>query len=271
MATVTRSPGAVVEGNIYGAGSYNWSDLNNLLASDNARATVLRSGMHLYPYTPILTEFGFTIPTGSTINAITVNIEGFKSKTGENTSRIDYVSLMSGGNPVLMHAFGALPEDFTPDMPLTEDDTIYAIQPGASAVWGRSWTPAEINSDTFGCAFDCMMNEDGMTIYVDHVSITIDYTEEAPPEDVCNTRDCNKGFENLEMAIKNAVAKDDATGCFGWKTFPVQPDCDNLTPLTECGDSFTLEQAFKAALIDDGCGGSSLRIFVLPADRGGVQ
>lgn len=268
MATVTRSPGTVIEGNIYGSGHYSWANLNNLLASDNARATAQRTGVYYYPYTPICTNFGFTIPAGSTINSITVNIEALKSKTGESDSRLDWVSLMSGGSPVLMHAFGSNPADFTPDAELTEDDTIYAVQPSASAIWGRSWTADNINDSSFGCAFDCYMNELNMTVYVDHVSITIDYTEETPPVGDCGGRACNQGFENLEMAVKNAVAKAEITGCFGWKVYPVGPDCEDLTPLTACGDSYTLEQAFKAALMDDGCGGSSLRVFVINAERG---
>ena len=82
MATVTRSGGTFVEGNIYAAGSYHWANLGNLAASDNSRATVTRTGPNLYPYTPVITNFGFTIPAGSVINSITVNIEALKSKNG---------------------------------------------------------------------------------------------------------------------------------------------------------------------------------------------
>ena len=271
MATVTRSGGTFVEGNIYAAGSYHWANLGNLAASDNSRATVTRSGPNIYPYTPIITNFGFTIPAGSVINSITVNIEALKSKTGESLSRLDWVSLMFEGSPTLMHASCSMPANITPDMPLTESDRIYAIIPSTSPLWGTTWTAADVNDTTFGCAFDCMMNELNMIIYVDHVSITIDYTEDTPePESNCYGIPCDVQV-NFEQALLRSIAT--ATdgwweGCTGLRIYPVEETCEDLTELKECGETFTLEQAFKRALIVDECGNYALRVFTLSRGEG---
>ncbi len=272
MASVTKSCTAVTEGNVWGYGTISWTDLTNIIGSDNAYATALGGVAPLagpYPMTPICTDFDFAIPTGSSIDKITVKIE---AKTdGENTG-IDWVGLMLNGSPNLMHASCRMYlDDIDPDGPLTAADQVCSINPvgeGDGDLWGATWTPAMINSVTFGCAFDAYV-EEGKTLSVDNVQITIEYTEDNPVTNVCNSVACGKGASDMESEIVELINK--ATdGCAGIKIQPTTKSCEDLTDIVSCGQPYSLEELFKAALTDDGCGGTSLRVFVLQPARGGI-
>lgn len=261
MATVTASPATVVEGDSFGYGTFHWADLNNLKTSNNTYATALATGLW-YPYTPICTGFGFAIPAGSSIDKITVKIEA-KIST-KKISGLDWCALMYNSTPGIMHASCMLSSgDIAPDNPLEETDVIYSINPyyaGDGDKWGHNWTVAEVNDASFGCTFDAYV-EDGETLSVDHVQITIDYTEGGATEDVCHSLDCGTGYQSPEDLLMALVSK--YAGCAGFKIAPFQKDCSDLTDLVSCGNLISLEDAFKAALTDDGCGGTSLRVWVI--------
>lgn len=268
MATQTKSPGTIVEGNVFGYGTYHWSNIGNLASSNNVYATVTASGpSDLYTFTPVCTNFGFTIPAGSTINSITVLVEG---KVDGGTARVDWTSLMQSGSPTLMHASGLLAADNTPDFPFTGSDVTYSIIPAADPLWGRAWSVADVNDATFGCAFDCYI-QSLRTISADHVQITIDYTEGEEPTVECYGIPCDEPMD-FDLAFKRAMAKAVGglfSGCVGFRIYPVNVgDCENLTDLKDCGENLTLEQAFKKALIVDECGNLALRVFAIPREAG---
>ena len=78
----------------------------------------------------------------------------------------------------------------------------------------------------------------------------------------------------MSDAIKSIVAKFSIGGghpfdCIGLKAAPSLMKCGDLTDLTECAVSYTLEQALLSALVDDGCGGWTLRVWVLPPEGRG--
>jgi len=79
----------------------------------------------------------------------------------------------------------------------------------------------------------------------------------------CNIIDCDSGFINLETVLLSLFATD-ASGCTGIKIVQLtETDCENLTPVIDCGTVLTAEQAIKMAIVDDGCGGYALGVFYL--------
>ena len=266
MATQTKSVGTIAEVDFWGYGTFSWSDLDNMKTSDDTYATVTQAGAGSYPNTPLCTNFGFTIPAGSIIQRIDVKIEGKTDDTRANT-QLDWCSLVYGGNPSLFKAMSLFVADYAPDPPLTNVDQVFTINPFASGdglLWGSPWTVAMVNATSFGCVFDCDIAA-AQTVSIDHVSITITY-ETGTVLDECSNRECDIGFQDLNQAIKAFIGRIDTgyySGCAGLKIYPALKDCADLTDLVECGTKYTLEQAFKAALKDDGCGGASLRMFVL--------
>ena len=47
---------------------------------------------------------------------------------------------------------------------------------GASDLWGRSWTPADVNDSGFGVALYATASGDNGNGYVDYVQVTVYYT-----------------------------------------------------------------------------------------------
>ncbi len=268
MATQTKSVGTVTENDFYGYGSSSWTNPNNIKVSDNTYATVTRAGLGPYPNTLYCDNFGFNIPAGSLITKITVKIE---AKSNGAASYLDWCNLIRYGNPSLLRVQGYFGLDSDPVQPLTGSDVQYSLNPvyaGEPNLWGTPWDAAAINDATFGCVFDCYMGPDEV-VSVDHVSITVDY-EEGDAGGVCDDRGCNVGFENLDAAIKAAIGKGNVPffgDCTGFKLAPEIKHCEDLTDLKDCGENYTLDQAFKAALKNDGCDGASLRLFVIFQER----
>jgi len=208
------------------------------------------------------------------IDKISVIIE---AKSNNNlVNRLDYVILLTGGVTSLMQAMGNYSSDSAPDQPLTTSDASYTFNPywlGDPNKWGYSWTPTLVNDTSFGVGFDCYLSDRTHSISVDHVQITVEYTEGEEPLGVCSSRGCGDGYEDVDAAIKAIIGKYTGVGdlqdCVGLKLYPEIRKCEDLTDLKDCGTYYNLEQAFKASLMDDGCGGTAMRAFILPPEGGG--
>ena len=118
-----------------------WSNPGNVVADDTNYATVTldnnQDSNYLYA-----SNFGFSIPTGSTITGITVNI----NRMGSALHHIrDYRLYMTkDGVNTTGNNLGLT----TTDWPTTGLQT--ATYGGTSNLWGTTWTPAQINSSSFG-------------------------------------------------------------------------------------------------------------------------
>jgi hypothetical protein len=159
--SVTRPAGS-------GAGS-NWTNLNNISASDNNYAYYeIRGTADLDPL--IAYNFGFNIPSNASINGISVSIEA--SGSDSNYLFLDEVSLGTwNGNSFTTK--GNTKQDIAY---LTAADTVYSVG-SSSDLWGASWSPSDFNSSQFGCIISIRNTQDAqITAYIDYVSITITYT-----------------------------------------------------------------------------------------------
>lgn len=162
-------------GTCNGGTTFCWSSPANITANDSVFATVLL-GAGGASNELQGTNFGFAIPTGSTINGITVEI--FKKAISGigNPTDVDVTILKGGvatgtnlghtgaGNGWL--SAGAI-------------DT-YG---GATSLWGTTWAPSDINAANFGVQISCMewTTGGGVTAGVDFIRITITYTPPAAP------------------------------------------------------------------------------------------
>ena len=136
MATQTGSPGTVTETDDFGNGVETWMNVNNVKISDDSNADVSAVDIS---YALRCENFGFTIPTGSTINSITVEVEG---RTTVSFAACVYQSK-------LLKA-GTLTGNFGDVKILTDTDVINDVSPALDPLWGTTWTPAQINDLEFG-------------------------------------------------------------------------------------------------------------------------
>ena len=117
------------------------------------------------------------IPSGATIEGITVYIERYNSFTGDGTVTIndDAIYLTKNGTDTVGN------NKSTGAAWASSDTDTYVSYGGVSDLWGTSWTASEINDDNFGVmigpniAYDSNSAENGSDVKIDHVYVEITY------------------------------------------------------------------------------------------------
>lgn len=154
-------------------GTKAWSSVTNIYSSDNNWAKINPDpGSSTTTNYLKATNFGFTIPSGATIDGIQVEIER-KSILNQSYAFTEdaTVKLVKGGT---ISGSNLAKAGYWP----TEDS--YTTYGGASSLWGLSWTDSDINSSTFGVVISVILYEAGKfygEARVDHIRITVYYTE----------------------------------------------------------------------------------------------
>jgi len=164
--TVTASPTTCAT--IAGIGTVNWSNPTRAISSNNSYATAAVDGTT----TRYLrcTGYNFAIPTGATINGITVSVERRSNRITDGGSKDAAMRLVKAG------VIGTTDRSTTTTY--TTADVIEAHGGGAD-LWGDAWTATEINAANFGAAFAATKASaagPSHTVIVDHVRITVDYS-----------------------------------------------------------------------------------------------
>lgn len=148
-------------------GSLAWSGTGNIFSSNNSKAQATGGSVTNYLKA---TGFGFSIPSGATIDGISVDIERnngafFASNVNDSTIKIIKGGVIAGTNR-------AVPATF---WPLVDTTANYG---SSSDLWGTTWTDTDINASNFGVAISARGQsfKASATPAVDFVSITIYYT-----------------------------------------------------------------------------------------------
>lgn len=163
-----NSPGTLA--NDATVGTVAWTNPGNAAASDNVYATAAITGPDFTNYLKA-TNFGFTIPTGVTINGITVDTE---MKRDAVDIRNVYAKIVKGG----VIGTTNLASNNVTDIQTTDTYKTY----GSSAnLWGLTWTAADINASNFGFVISSQsQNGSSGSVYIDHIRISVTYTLNAP-------------------------------------------------------------------------------------------
>lgn len=170
----TAGPNAAGTGaNDTGVGTIAWTSPTNIYTDDGVVAQTQKSGSGI-AYSNYLwaTNFGFSIPSGATINGVAVSIQRYGSSTGATKRMIDnIVSLIKGGSVVGSNYASAT------TWPASDTAASYG---GVSDLWGTSLTDSEVNASNFGVALSAKFNYTAgkgfLRGYVDFISITVTYT-----------------------------------------------------------------------------------------------
>ena len=157
-------------GSTLGTSSYgtnnSWSNTSNASSSDDSYATVSVNDGESSEYLTI-TNFGFGIPSGATIDGIEVFIEkhGQSSKIKDASVKLIQGGVISGTDHVLSPSWGS--SDFTDTYGTSTD------------LWGLTLTDVDINASDFGVAFAIEKSSNGggnKTASIDDIIITVNYT-----------------------------------------------------------------------------------------------
>lgn len=174
------SPGTATGGG--GTGDVVWTSAGNILTSNNIRATAaLMPAQTTFELSG--TDFGFAIPSGATIDGIVVDWERSQANLADDI--VDSaVRIVKGG------VTGATDRS---NLDTWTDTDTYQSYGGAADLWGETWTPADINATNFGAVIKAQAPLVGGTAQIDHVRITVHYTEagsgSAPPAQLFQCRE----------------------------------------------------------------------------------
>ena len=165
--TAATSPGTMADDAT--VGTVAWSNPDNAKVSDNAYATYTTTFTTRTTHYLKATNFGFSIPTGATINGILVEVERKYSGNGVADGPL--------GNAIIK-ADGTLTSGASyVGWSTTEQYDSYG---GSTDLWGETWTAEDINDVDFGFAMYAVINGNfdsgGATASVDHIRTTIYYT-----------------------------------------------------------------------------------------------
>ncbi len=143
-----------------------WSDPGNICADDSLVATCILSSAGHSSYLRG-NNFGFTIPGGSTINGIEVNIKRQYAGAGGVVTDTGIRLRVTAGSVGSTKTIG--------DWPFAG----FSVSSfgGVADLWGTTWSDSDFNSD-FGVDIQCYESSSINTAIaqVDYVTITIYYT-----------------------------------------------------------------------------------------------
>ena len=150
-----------------------WSGSANAISSNDVYAIPTANMPNNGDYTDYLkiTNFQFTIPAGSVITGIAINVErsDANGKSKDSEVKVIKAGSISATNKALSPAWGGT-------------DAVQTY--GANGdIWGNTWTVADINATNFGFAFSAKRVGGGgqaTLAKIDEVIITVYYTTPLP-------------------------------------------------------------------------------------------
>lgn len=147
-------------------GTVSWTNASNITASDNSDASTgfISAGASSHYLTA--TNFGFSIPSGATIDGIVAEWER-ANQSSFWPCKDSRVRIIKGGT------IGSTDKASASTWP---DTDTYASYGGASDLWGETWTHSDINGSTFGVALSVTNSGSQCIPNVDHARITVYYT-----------------------------------------------------------------------------------------------
>ena len=156
-----------------GVGSAAWDNPSRIVSSNTSYAIVYGAGDRTSNYLKA-TNFGFSVPSGATIDGVKVEIE--KRATMDYSTgyiRDVEVKLIKGGT-----ISGDNKGNTSTNWSLTQS---YVTHGGATDLWGLSLTDADVNASNFGVSIYVFINNDDPDMdevyaYVDHIRVTVYYT-----------------------------------------------------------------------------------------------
>ena len=163
-AAVTSATSGGTFANDATVGTIDWDTPSNASASDNTRASSVLLITEVTKYLKA-TNFGFAIPTGSTIRGIVVEVE--KSSVTGVTIEDNSVKIVKGGT---------ISGDDKAEAGAWSDTDAYSTYGSATDLWGVTWTAEDINAATFGVVVAADATAAG-TARIDHIRITVHYTD----------------------------------------------------------------------------------------------
>ncbi len=151
---------------VSGTGTVTWNVTSNITAED---AATVGANLTIGASTHWLkaTGFGFSIPSGATINGITVEWK---------VSIVNATSRHAQDIAARIVKAGTIGTTDRANATTYTTTLTWLSHGGASDLWGDSWSDTDINGSTFGAALSVIATQGSPSPAIDACRITIDYT-----------------------------------------------------------------------------------------------
>ncbi|MEK6751283.1 MAG: MBG domain-containing protein [Chloroflexota bacterium] len=196
-----------------GIGTIAWTNPGNIVSNNNSYAmanlTVGTTSHYLQA-----TNYGFNIPSGSTISGIETKIGRLGTDGLGSDVRDNIVSLIKGGVVT-----GENKAAVTTDWPSAETAATYG---GITDLWGTTWTAEDINSSNFGLALAVRSSVGTREAHVDYMQITVTYQLSS----TTTTVDCGSGVPIIDYedsitcvaTVTRSAGTNTPAGSVNWST-----------------------------------------------------
>ena len=149
-----------------------WTSPGNVGADDGAEASITAATYDSPDISELLvaSNFGFTIPSGSTIDGVTVEIERRDQAIGaasDNRVQLSTSTAFAG-------LVGTNKADTPLDWPTAATVKTYG---GAADTWSSGLTVTQINDPGFAVFLSVQADAANTDIFVDFIRVTVTYTE----------------------------------------------------------------------------------------------
>lgn len=165
------------------------ANASNATSSDNSYATAVLLLNEITNYLKV-TNFGFTIPIHSKIDGITLEIERNSTILNSVTDSTIRLVLPSG-------AFGSTNKSAGATWPNAD---AYATFGSSTDLWSETLRPIDVNDKNFGVAISGAATLFAGTAQIDHVRITINYTQLAMPHNITRVVRVGNNMSRSETA-----------------------------------------------------------------------
>jgi hypothetical protein len=153
---------AVSDGSI---GAFSWGGIvQNFFNSEDGNFVNATVNAHVFTQYLKVTNFGFNIPTNSTINGIKVEVKKA------------YLASPAIDNAVRIVKQGVIGATDKKDVSQWLNSFTYTTYGSISDLWGETWTPNDINSSNFGFAISADNVSSPGSALIDYIRITVYYT-----------------------------------------------------------------------------------------------
>jgi hypothetical protein len=221
-------------------GGYDWSNTPASISNDQYTTANIDSSSFPTDYLKS-TDYDFRIPSWATINGIEMTVERSRNVGSGGTVTDNSVKLVK--NNVVV---GANKADTSTAW--TSSDVVVTYG-GPNDLWGEAWTPANINSSSFGSVFSAKRTSGGdRTARVDQIRMKVYYSDAtapviAPHEDV------------IAEAITPAGAVVDYVAPMATDNYDPESPA-NCTPAS--GSTFSLGDTIVTCNITDSSGNAAI-------------
>lgn len=159
-----NNPASVTTSSTLGTNN-NWSSTSNCFTENASYASCYSGGgAGISTYGLVVTNFGFSIPSGSTIDGIVAEVKTYSDRFEPTWSAS---RIVKGGTIQSTDVF--------PSPNIYPSSLQYVTLGTSSQLWGTTWSYTDINASDFGLAFSIKGSGNG-TDWIDHARITVYYS-----------------------------------------------------------------------------------------------